>query len=103
MTRRSQGAKRITDEYMRSELGRSKPYTLVLFYETPKSNDPAAEKIIWEHGRRNFELRRDGMIDIVGPGVGHDAKVAGFIVFSTDLTRGQWRSWKVTRLSSPGS
>jgi hypothetical protein len=26
---------------------------------------PCVEKIIWEHGRRNFSLRKDGILSIV--------------------------------------
>ncbi len=57
----------ITDDYMRSMLKTLRPYTVVLLHATPKRNEPGADKIVWEHGRRNFELRRDGKLCIVCP------------------------------------
>ena len=57
----------ITDDYMREMLQTTKPYTLVILHRTSKRNEPNADKIVWEHGRRNFELRRDGLLCVVGP------------------------------------
>jgi len=31
----------------------------------PTWNKPGANKVIWEHGRKNFELRRDDLLPIV--------------------------------------
>jgi len=43
---------------------------------------PDADKIVWEHGRRNFELRRDGILSIVCP-VRDESDVSGIGIFST--------------------
>ena len=75
----------ITDEYMRRMLSTTKPYTIVLLRSTPKRDEPGADAVVWEHGRRNFELRRDGILRIVCP-IGKSG-LAGLGIFSTDLER----------------
>ena len=77
----------ITNDYMRAMLQTTKRYTLVILHRTPKRSGPAADKIVWEHGRRNFELRRDGLLSIVGPVVQDETDVTGVCIFSTDLKR----------------
>src|SRR5919204_6295401 len=58
----------ITDEFMRDMLAKSKGYTAVLLKATPKRlEDPGADAVVWEHGRRNFSLRADGVLSIVCP------------------------------------
>lgn len=42
---------------------------------------PSSDKIVWEHGRRNFQLRRDGKTCIVCPIGG--TEVAGTCIFGT--------------------
>lgn len=74
---------RITDEFMQEMLRTTRPYTVVVLYKTPKRSEPSADRIVWEHGRRNFELRRDGKLCIVCP-VGDDSDVSGFGIFSTN-------------------
>jgi len=74
----------ITDEYMRDMLQNSKPYTIVVLHKTLRSEEPGADKIVWEHGRRNFELRRDGKLCVVCP-VGDESDVSGIGIFSTDV------------------
>jgi hypothetical protein len=74
----------ITDEYMREWLKKRKPYTIVILRSGPKGNEPGADKLIWEHGRRNFELRRDGVLCIVCM-ITDESDVAGLEIFNTDL------------------
>lgn len=69
---------------MREMLAKTRPYTVVILHKTPKRGDPSADKVVWEHGRRNFELRRDGKLLVVCP-VSDGSDVAGLSVFSTDL------------------
>jgi uncharacterized protein YciI len=57
----------ITDQYMREMLQTTKSYTLVLLKAGPKKESDDAAGIIWEHGRRNFSLRADGVLAIVCP------------------------------------
>lgn len=62
----------ITDEHMREMLGKSRVFTVVLLTMTDKYDLNAApeseqRKTIWNHGRRNFELRASGKMSLVGP------------------------------------
>jgi len=54
----------ITDEYMMQMLPTVKQYSIAISKAGPKRNEPGAEKIIWEHGRRNFSLRAGGLFVI---------------------------------------
>ncbi len=79
----------ISDDFMRAMLGRARTYTIVLLrpgpaYQPPDSRAPELAKIVWEHGRRNFELRAAGQIALVGP-LGGAGDVAGMSVFSTGV------------------
>ena len=74
--------KTITDEYMREMLPKTKTYCLLILRPGPNIADPGADKIIWEHGRRNFALRAEGLLSIVCP-VG-DETVAGVGVFNAE-------------------
>jgi hypothetical protein len=71
----------ITDDYMREMLQTVKPYTLVILHSTARTQEPGAEKIIWEHGRRNFELRAQGALAIVCP-VRDGSDVVGIGIFT---------------------
>jgi len=77
----------ITNEYMREMLKTTQPYTVVILHRTPRREEPGADEIVWEHGRRNFELRRDGVLCIVGQVVRDESDIAGICVFSTDVER----------------
>jgi hypothetical protein len=68
--------KAISDEYMREMLTRAKPYCLLIVKPGPQRDAPGADQIIWEHGRRNFALRAEGLLPIVCP-VGDGSDIAG--------------------------
>jgi len=74
----------ITDDYMMQMLGTTKNYSIMTLKPGPNINHPDLKKIIWEHGRRNFELRAEGLLSIVCP-VTEDADIQGFGIFSTDV------------------
>lgn len=78
-------ATEITDEYMGNQLQRTRAYSLVVLRPGPRHGDEGTESIIWEHGRRNFELRADGVLAIVCP-VGDDS-VSGVGIFDADPDR----------------
>jgi hypothetical protein len=42
-----------------------RPYTLVVFKGGPKAEEPGADKLIREHGRRNLQLRKEGLVNII--------------------------------------
>jgi hypothetical protein len=71
----------ITDEYMYSMLPTTKSYCIVILKAGPKRNEPGAEKIMWEHGRRNFALRADAVLSIVCP-VADGSEVNGVGIFN---------------------
>ncbi len=74
----------ITDEFMREMLPKAKTYCLMILKDGPQRHQPGADKIIWEHGRRNFALRADGVMPIVCP-VGDGSEVCGIGIFVTSL------------------
>ena len=74
----------ITDEFMQRMLATTKSYCLVILKAGPRRNEPGVEKIIWEHGRRNFALRADGVLSIVCP-VTDGTDVRGICIFNTSV------------------
>jgi len=67
---------------MKQMITKTKEYTIVILKATQKINEPEAEKIIWEHGRRNFSLREEGKLSIVCP-INDGTEVKGVGIFST--------------------
>jgi hypothetical protein len=76
----------ITDEQMQQMLMQTKEYTLVLLKSVPGIQRENIQQILWEHGRRNFQLRAEGLISIVGP-VTEEHLVAGFADFNTGVEK----------------
>ena len=74
----------ITDEFMRQMLSTSKNYCIVILKAGPHKNQDGAEKIIWEHGRRNFALRADGVLSIVCP-ISDGSNVSGVSIFNAPV------------------
>jgi hypothetical protein len=73
----------ITDEYMKEMMATTKPFTIAILKKGPKFG-PDAVPIIWEHGRRNFSLKADGLLPVVCP-VRDDVEMAGVGIFTTDI------------------
>lgn len=71
----------ITDEYMREMLSRIREYTVLILKSTPKRHEEGADKIVREHGRRNFALRADGVLSIVCP-ISDGSDVSGIGIFN---------------------
>ena len=71
----------ITDEFMRQMISKSRNYTVVILKCTPKRDESGADKIIWEHGRRNFTLRAEGVLPIVCP-VTDGSELSGVGIFN---------------------
>jgi len=75
----------ITDEMMRERLSNLKPYTImILRKKIPGFGEPGTDKIVWEHGRRNFVLRASGKMNVICP-VNDGSDVTGVCVFNADL------------------
>lgn len=78
----------ITDEFMREQMQYVRQYSVVILHPGPNYQQPGAEKIVWEHGRRNFALRADGLLSIVCPVPGGGA-VNGIGIFNASLAETQ--------------
>ena len=74
----------ITDEFMRQMIATTKRYSIVILKAGPKRHEDGVEKIIWEHGRRNFALRADGVLPIVCP-VTDGSDVTGVGIFDAPV------------------
>jgi len=74
----------ITDEYMKEMLTKTRHYTIVILKDGPNSNMPEVRKIIWEHGRRNFQLRRDRLMPVVFP-ISDEGNISGISVFNASI------------------
>ena len=73
-----------TDEQMRAGIAAAKGYCVVILHKTARRAEPGMDKVIWEHGRRNFGLRADGMLPIVCP-VNDATDVSGIGIFTTSI------------------
>ncbi len=74
----------ITDQFMQEMLQKTKPYCVVILHGTDRLKDPASRAIVWEHGRRNFQLREEKLLQIVCP-IGDGSGVSGIGIFATNL------------------
>jgi hypothetical protein len=74
----------ITDDYMNEVLKTRKPYTLVVFKGGPRADEPGADKLIREHGRRNLELRKERKLDLI-IAIRDEGEIWGLDVFNTDV------------------
>ncbi len=70
----------ITNEQMQAMLQTSRTYSVVILRSKPKRREPGVEPIIWEHARRNFSLRADGLLSIVCA-INDGTEVSGVGVF----------------------
>ena len=69
----------ITDEFMRQMLAQTRTYTAVLLRRTDRYG-PDSGAIIWEHGRRNMQLRDAGILCVVMP-IRDGGELAGVGIF----------------------
>jgi hypothetical protein len=75
----------ITDEFMKQMISKSKNYCIVILKAGPNRNMAGVEKVIWEHGRRNFALRSEGLLSVVCP-ISDESDVKGIGVFNTGIS-----------------
>ena len=71
----------ISDEEMKENLSRARAYVGVRLMAGPKYGTPEARAIIYQHGKRNIELRKAGKFPIICP-VTDRGPLRGFGVFS---------------------
>jgi hypothetical protein len=75
----------VTDEQMRDRLKVSRPYTIVILKYGPEKGSESAQQILWEHGRRNFQLREEGILAIVCP-IRDGTEISGIGIFAANET-----------------
>lgn len=76
--------KTFSDDEMNALLPTAKGYSVVILKRGPNYLDDTAPAVIWEHGRRNFGLRDDGVLAVVLP-VADDSDVCGVGVFAATV------------------
>ncbi|OBH85889.1 hypothetical protein [Mycobacterium sp. E2989] len=76
--------KTFTDEEMGRLLATTKDYSVVILKRGPRFGDESSPGLIWEHGRRNFGLRDDGVLAVVLP-VADESDVCGIGVFAATV------------------
>lgn len=74
----------ITDDYMKQMIATTKHYTIVILKQGPNFKMPGVEKIIWEHGRKNFSLKMEGLLPIVCP-VSDESELSGVGIFNAGM------------------
>jgi hypothetical protein len=76
----------ITDEFMKEQLTRAATYTAVLLKAADGYGKDGSRQVIWEHGRRNFSLRADGLLAVVCP-VADETDLCGIGIFAASVER----------------
>ena len=74
----------ITDEYMQAMLSKTRQYCILILKAGPNRDHPEREKIVREHGRRNFMLRADGLLPVVCP-IADGSDVSGIGIFNASV------------------
>jgi hypothetical protein len=74
----------ITNEFMLQMISTARNYCIVILQAGPNKHEDGVEKIIWEHGRRNFALRAEGLLSIVCP-VADGSNVSGIGIFNASI------------------
>jgi hypothetical protein len=69
---------------MRQTISQSKEYSVVILRRTPKRDEPGVDKIIWEHARRNFTLRANGLLPILCSVI-DDSEFSGVGIFNASV------------------
>jgi hypothetical protein len=76
--------KEITDEWMMQMISQAKLFSIVLLKSGSNYGTPESQPIIWEHARRNFELREKGLLSIICP-VSDESDLKGIGIFNADM------------------
>jgi YCII-related domain-containing protein len=74
----------VTPEFIQGELARAKTYTVVYLLAGPRYDDhPDGDALVMAHVTRNFEMKAEGVVAIVGP-MRSDGDVRGLYIFNCD-------------------
>ncbi|HTP59641.1 MAG TPA: hypothetical protein VMM82_12035 [Spirochaetia bacterium] len=71
----------VTDEQMKEMMPKAREYSAVILKKAPAYGMQGTDKIVWEHGRRNFALRAEGILSIVCP-VRDGTELSGVGIFN---------------------
>ena len=74
----------VADDEMQAGMATTRQYVLAILRQGPAYHDDGARAIVWEHGRRNFGLRADGVLNVVCP-VTDDTEVCGVGIFDASV------------------
>ena len=75
--------KEITDDVMKQLLMTTKAFTAVILKKGPQFNNAESKPILWEHARRNMQLREEGLLSVVFP-INSETEMAGIGIFNAD-------------------
>lgn len=78
----------IDDDEMRRTLALTRPYSVVVLRKGPRFTEDDARAVIWEHGRRNMQLRDAGILSVVLP-IRDESELAGIGVFAGSVDETQ--------------
>ena len=71
---------------MRQRIAQAKEYCVVILKAGPNRHKNGVETVIWEHARRNFTLRDEGVLSIVCP-IADGSDVSGIGIFNAGIDR----------------
>jgi hypothetical protein len=76
--------KEISDEFMMQMISQAKLYSIVLLKASDNYGTPESQPLIWEHARRNFALREEGLLAIVCP-ISDETELKGIGIFNANI------------------
>jgi hypothetical protein len=74
----------ISDDEMRARMAQTREYAVVLLRAGEQYGKDGSDQLVWEHGRRNFSLRADGLLSVVCP-VMDDTDLCGVGIFNATV------------------
>lgn len=73
----------IADESMRQVVPTARNCYLVILKSAPNRNESGTNRFVWEHGRRDFRLRQEGVLSMICEvGIWMDRKIRTMMVQS---------------------
>jgi hypothetical protein len=76
--------KEISDELMMQMISQAKLYSVALLKASDNYGTPESQPLIWEHARRNFALREEGLLVVVCP-ISDETELKGIGIFNADV------------------
>ena len=76
----------ISDEYMQEMVASMQAYTAVILRKGPAYRMADQFPVLWEHARRNLQLRDSGQLILVFP-INDGTETAGIGIFNVDVEK----------------